>query len=128
MQPATSAKHRAVNPVLSTAILVVVVMVVSSLVGSLVLGVSGTAEPATASDANFTFDAGSVVHTDGIELPASDIKIRGDIESDAITWGTYGRVSPGDNVAVTPSSSRGTIYVVYDDGTGRQIVLARLET
>ena len=111
----------AVSPVIGVILMVAITVILAAVIATFVLGL-GDQVSDTAPQASFDFDYNStgnymnITHTGGASIPASQLNVSYDGNSDG--WGSGYDVTAGNSTGVSPVYDNSTVRVIWTNQEG----------
>ena len=122
----------AVSPVIGVILMVAITVILAATVATFVLGLGEQDDPAPTANFDFEYDSTAseltITHTDGDEIDASQIFVRGELDSSVTAPGTdppddweslagssVGTVAAGNSVTLSSVTDSYVVRVVWED-------------
>ena len=122
----------ALTPVVGIALLVAITVILAATVATFVLGLGEQDDPAPTANFDFEYDSTAqeltITHTDGDEIDASQIFVRGELDSSVTALGTdppddwesltsnsVGSVAAGNSVTLSSVTDSYVVRIVWED-------------
>jgi flagellin-like protein len=122
--------NRAVTPVLGTALLVALAVLLAVAVSTTALGVGTLADPTPAARFSFVYEDGTglvVTHEGGRSIPAAELSLVGE-DPEGVAgfgpWGSTGSVGAGDSTVLSGVDGNEVVRVVWNDDSRSGVLAA----